>query len=73
MVVLAGWQLYAWGLIERAAVSLFPGGELVPLTVIQTGGPVASGSPLIVSTSMDVVREEVGLVIARRPLRRPGA
>ena len=56
IMIVAGWQLATWGIYERVAVSLFPGGKVVPLTVIRAEGPVVSGRPpLIVSTSMDVV------------------
>lgn len=70
-VLVAGWQLAIWGVFERVAVSLFPGGTTVPLSVIRTGGPVATGPPLVASTSMDVVKQAVADRYCRVPPPAP--
>jgi hypothetical protein len=73
VVVVICWQLTMWGVVDRVAVALFPGGTPVPLTVVRDGGPVASGTPpLIASTSMEVIRHGIADPYCAVPPPPPG-
>jgi len=65
------WQLTVWGMVDRAAVALFPGGTPVPLTEIRPAGPVARTQPLIASTSMEVIRHRIADPVCASPPQPP--
>lgn len=59
VAVLTSWQLTVRGITERVALSLFPGGTIVPVSQIRAHGPVADAArPLIVSTSLPALKDQ---------------
>lgn len=59
VMIVASGQLTVWAIPERAVVTLFPGGTVLPLTVIRDEGPPGGIGPLILSRSIEGIRQEL--------------
>src|SRR5215831_19433899 len=64
VVIAVGWQFAVWGVPERAVVTLFPGGTVLPVTEIRVGvlparehDAPAAVPPLLVARSMDSITQ----------------